>query len=174
MGYDFYLFDGAREFSRQDPLDVFLAEAQENIGDPVPDKELRKRNLLRALTANLGFQWQEPDFAALARAEGTSESEAMRRHRTTRLVSAKSGSPMEVSIFDDLVLVVLSWSSREKRAGAVSAALKTLEVLRDYSGFVIYDIQCLKRVDPQADASMILTAYQEGCELAHQVSKRPL
>src|SRR5262249_1425262 len=119
LSYDLYLM---RIPSGADPIACFeeLLEREEdeelNPGDPVPEKEEKKRAIARALM-EVGPELEvfRFDYAEIAQITDTSEAEARHRHRHLELNGPDEGPGIQITLFDDTASITLPyWHSGDK------------------------------------------------------------
>jgi hypothetical protein len=122
-----------------------MTEAEET-GRRDPEKEQRKRALVDALVAECPeLEGDEPDYAALARAESISEEQARERFRWWTVSAPEGGAGIEITVYDDYVSVDMPSAAGTDEDW--EDVWQYLEILVREGGFVVWDPQGPDLVD---------------------------
>src|SRR4051812_24941654 len=139
-----------------------LSPSASDAGELDPQREAWKEALAVVLCrVEPSLERFQPNFAAIARSEGTSEAEARHRHRELELNSVdKSG--IQITVWDEAPSVTLPfWHGRRKAVAVWRRIWACLEVLEREGGLRTYDPQLERVLDLATDFEQVVESYLE-------------
>jgi hypothetical protein len=160
MSYDFRLF---KRKAGEDPL----VTAQTESGGfpttpPDPQKEAIKRKVADALIAhNPELEVSQFDYDVIARQQKISVEQARLRYRHLELNGpAENFNGIQIMLFDDEASVTVPfWHAGDKAADTFREIWNYLDILNRESGYLIYDPQIDRVIDPSTGFDDALACY---------------
>ena len=159
MSYDFRLF---KPKANEDPLDTARAYSHFPSTPPEPQKEALKRRVADALFArNPQLHVFQFDYAAVAKSRKISWGEARIRLRHLELNGPEENcNGIEITLFDDEASVTVPfWHEGDKAADAFRQIWGYLEIISREAGYLVYDPQIDRVIDPSAGFEDALACY---------------
>jgi hypothetical protein len=174
MSYDLYLFPRRAGLDDQELIDAWEQEVEEreelNPGALDAVLEERKAALAARLQEALpAFRRQVADYDEVARVLGVSVREARRQYRH---IDLEDDLGVSVALYDTEVAINIPFAPgddtsapempQRARHEALRRALAAGGLLQGATGWVVYDPQLERLVDPKVDAREIGTVYHEA------------
>ena len=160
MSYDFRLF---KRRAGEDP-DVTAQRDSEEFGStpPDPQKEALKRKIADALIAhNPKLEISRFDYDALAKHEKISVEEARSKYRHVELNELEEDcNGIQITLFDDEASVTVPfWHEGDEARETFRKIWDYLEIISRESGYLIYDPQIDRVIEPSAGFDAALACY---------------
>lgn len=160
MSYDFRLF---RRRIGEDPLITAQRDPEEFAATPLdPEKEALKRQIADALIANNPkLQVFQKDYEEIAEFEKISLEEARLKYRHLELNGPEEEcNGIQITLFDDEASVTVPfWHEGEKAEETFREIWSYLEIVCRESGYLIYDPQINRILDPSTGFEDSLACY---------------
>jgi hypothetical protein len=136
---------------------------EENITDPVSDKEERKRRIAAALIGkNPALEPFAFGFEEIAKFEKITIEEAKKKHRHVELNGPDNGNGIQIMLFDDEASVTVPYWHQGVAARRVFEEMWSyLEIMQREGGFFTYDPQIERVIHLNADFNASLACYQK-------------
>jgi len=160
MSYDFLL---RKRKADEEPIVTARADS-DGLPTTPPDtqKETLKRKVAGALlTRNPQLQIFQFDYAAVAKLQKISEEQARITFRHLELNGPEENcNGIQITLFDDEATVTVPfWHRGDKAADAFREIWEYLEIISREAGYLIYDPQIDRLIDPSADFADTLACY---------------
>jgi hypothetical protein len=160
MSYDFHLF---KRKAGEDPLVTARADSDAfPTTPPDPQKEALSRKVADALIAhNPELEVFQFDYDEIARHEKISVEQARLKYRHLELNgSAENFGEIQITLFDDEASVTVPfWHEGDKAADTFREIWSYLEILSREAGYLIYDPQIDRVIEPSASFDDALACY---------------
>jgi len=153
-----------------------LAAEEEEINPGPVDHKVEEAKLAIAaalVEANPNLRIADFDFGEIAKHLGVSEKEARRAHRHLELdAGLESRTGIQITLFDDTASLSVPYWHHDAAARAVWDEIWTyLSVLKTAAGFVAYDPQLERPIDPDLDRDAVLASYEGGVAFTDRVAR---
>lgn len=162
MSYDFRLF---KPRAGEDPRVKAQRDSEEFAATPLnPQKEALKRKVADALIVhNPKLEIFEFGYDAIAKFEKISVEEARLKYRHMELnESEEDCSGIQILLFDDEASVTVPyWHEGDKAADTFREIWSYLEIICRETGYLIYDSQIDKIIEPSAGFDAALACYAD-------------
>jgi hypothetical protein len=169
MSYDFRLF---KRRADEDPLVTARADSDSlPTTPPVPQKEALKRRVADALIAhNPKLEVFQFDYGAVSKSQKISVEEARLKFRHLELNGPeKDCNGIQITLFDDEASVTVPfWHEGDKAADTFREIWSYLEIISREAGYLIYDPQVDRVIDPSAGFDEVLACYAGAMRQIHQ------
>jgi len=160
MSYDFRLF---KRRADEDPHETAQRDSEELAATPLdPQKESLKRSVADALIAhNPKLEVFQFDYDKIAEFEKISVEAARLKHRHLELNGPEEEcNGIQITLFDDEASVTVPfWHEGDKAADTFHEIWSYLEIIGREAGYLIYDPQVDRVIDPSAGFEEALTCY---------------
>ncbi len=160
MSYDFRLF---KRHTGEDPHVTAQRDSEEFSAIPLdPQKEALKRRVADALIAHdPKLEVFQLGYEEIAKQEKISVEEARVRYRYLQLNgSQEEGAGIQVTLFDDEASVTVPfWHEGDKAADAFRKIWGYLHIIGRETGYLIYDPQIDRVIDPATGLEDALASY---------------
>jgi len=169
MSYDFRLF------KRRAGEDALVTARADSDGFPTtppdPQKEARKRRVADALIArNAQLHVFQFDYDAVANSQKISVEDARLKFRHLELNGPEEDcNGIQITLFDDEASVTVPfWHEGEKAADTFREIWSYLEIISREGGYLIYDPQIDRVLEPSAGLDDALSCYTGAMRQTHQ------
>jgi len=173
MSYAFHLFAPR---PGEDPLATAQHKTDDlPAGSPDPVIEAHKhRTAVALITLNFRLKHAPFDYEVMARFNGISLTEAQTRYRQIEMCGPNDGNGVQITIFDDEVMIsVPQWHSGKEAAQVFREIWSYFDLLARESNFLIYDPQLDRLVDLNNDFARVLRHYLQLVELVSERRTKP-
>ena len=170
MSYDFRLF---KRRTGEDPHVTAQRDSGEiSAAPPDPQKEALKRRVADALIAHNPklevFQFRSEEIAEF---EKTSIEEARLKYRHLELNEPEDGgNGVQITLFDDEASVTVPFW-HDNAAAVFREIWSYLSIISRETGYVIYDPQIDRIIDPSGDFDEALACYAQAMRQIHQIDQ---
>jgi hypothetical protein len=160
MSYDLCLFKDQPGVDPRDVAENFLDSDEESEGPADPHFETLREKLAAALLAAGPLERLEYDYAEIADEDGITLEEAKERYRHIELDAPEGGSGVQITIYDEWCSITLPyWHTGDKAKAAIDEIWTYLDAARATAGYVCYDPQLEKLLEP-SDREAVLETYE--------------
>jgi len=170
MSYDFRLF---KRRDGEDPHVTAQRDSEEFAATPLdPQKEALKRRVADALIAhNPKLEVFQFGFEEIAKHEKITVEEARLKYRHLELNGPEEDSTgIQITLFDDEASVTVPfWHEGDKAADTFREIWSYLEIIGRESGYLIYDPQTDRVIDPASGFEDALASYTGVTSRIHQI-----
>ncbi len=168
MSYDFRLFKGR---ANEDALDIARANSDcFPMSLPDPQKEALKRKVADALIEqNSKLQVFQFDYEAVAKSQKISVEDARLKFRYLELNGPMENcTGIQITLYDDEAAVTVAfWHQGDKAASIFREIWNYLNIISREAGYLIYDPQLDRIVDPSAGFEDALACYAAAMREIH-------
>lgn len=159
MSYDFILF---KPRAGEDPLITAQREPEEFPDSPPdPQKEALKRRVADALIAhNPELEIFQFGYEEIAKYDKITVEEARLKYRHLELNGPEDGNGIQITLFDDEATVTVPfWHEGDKAGDVLQEIWRYLEIISREAGYVVYDPQLDRIIDPSENFTDTLSRY---------------
>jgi hypothetical protein len=166
VSYDLYMLSPQ---PGEDPMEtVERLEEREEAAAPDPVIAERNRRIADALIAtNSNYTESEIKFDVIAEQNGISVEEARAKHRDIELMEEGS---LQITLSDDHAWINFPYRESLDPKRLAEEIAKASNVIREETGWQLYDPQLEKFIDPVRDADEFARAFGVGVSLVQQIA----
>jgi hypothetical protein len=178
MSYDFHLFKPVEGAETLETARVTLETETEELNPGLPDarKEQQKRqNAALLQMVNHTLEIFSFDYAEIARASGSSETDARTRFRHLELNGPKDGNGIQITLADDTASITVPyWHTGDRAKPVLDEVWQYLLVLERRSGFLTYDPQLERVLRLDSDLPEVVERYRAVADRLPEIAARKL
>jgi hypothetical protein len=166
VSYDLYMLSPQ---PGEDPMEtVERLEEREEAAAPDPVIAERNRRIADALIATTSnYTESEIKFDVIAEQNGISVEEARAKHRDIELMEEGS---LQITLSDDHAWINFPYRESLDPKRLAEEIAKASNVIREETGWQLYDPQLEKFIDPVRDADEFARAFGVGVSLVQQIA----
>ena len=165
MSYDLYMLSTQ---PGEDPMETLeRLEEREETAAPDPVIAERNRRIADALIAtNSNYTESEIQFDVIAEQNGISVEEARAKHRDIELMEEGG---LQITLSDEQASINFPYRESLDPKRLAEEIAKASNVIREETGWQLYDPQLEKIIDPLRDADEFARAFGVGVSLVQQI-----